>query len=216
MPVSKAHEKSIFDRDKGICKICERKIGFIDGEIDHKIPKSRGGKDDLENLQWVCGACNKLKGNNRTSDEVRIIRGLRPRSFTVEWNLSGEVMPVPPYGSEDISGSESSSKLTIKQLDETNKVVLIGEMNGLLPEDNFRVFLHEPYVPHTHMPSRFQDNNKSPITIVTDKNGSRRWEIHLDIDDFPQRGVHSLSVWINKLNPNRTILISNNFEVEIR
>lgn len=34
---------------------------------DHILPKSRGGKDELTNLQTMCYVCNEEKGNNVTS-----------------------------------------------------------------------------------------------------------------------------------------------------
>lgn len=30
--------------------------------IDHVLPIARGGRSELENLQLLCGACNRLKG----------------------------------------------------------------------------------------------------------------------------------------------------------
>lgn len=36
---------------------------------DHIIPRSKGGTDDLENLQPMCAVCNALKGN-RMEQEV--------------------------------------------------------------------------------------------------------------------------------------------------
>ena len=31
-------------------------------ELDHVIPKSRGGTDHIENLQLLCPSCNRIKG----------------------------------------------------------------------------------------------------------------------------------------------------------
>jgi hypothetical protein len=72
----RAVEKAIFERDKETCQICGRTTEFGDGEIDHKIPRSKGGSDDPENLQWACHRCNKLKGNKRTNEEVRRLLSL--------------------------------------------------------------------------------------------------------------------------------------------
>ncbi len=40
-------------------------------EVDHKFPKSEGGKNELENFALLCGPCNKKKGHFHT------IAGLR-------------------------------------------------------------------------------------------------------------------------------------------
>ena len=32
-------------------------------EVDHVVPKSKGGTDHLGNLQLLCGHCNKIKGD---------------------------------------------------------------------------------------------------------------------------------------------------------
>lgn len=39
-------------------------------EIEHVIPVSRGGSNDLENLVWACRPCNRLK-RTMTGDEFR-------------------------------------------------------------------------------------------------------------------------------------------------
>ncbi len=36
---------------------------FRNFTIDHVVPQSRGGTDHLDNLQFLCGACNSLKGD---------------------------------------------------------------------------------------------------------------------------------------------------------
>ena len=40
-------------------------------EIDHLRPRSKGGSDTLENLILLCGGCNRVKGGNKTLDELR-------------------------------------------------------------------------------------------------------------------------------------------------
>ena len=32
-------------------------------EVDHVIPRKKGGTDHLENLQLLCGHCNRIKGD---------------------------------------------------------------------------------------------------------------------------------------------------------
>lgn len=43
----------------GFCKACGETAGLV---VDHKIPISRGGSCDLDNLQSLCRNCNTKKG----------------------------------------------------------------------------------------------------------------------------------------------------------
>jgi len=51
----------VIQRDGFICKICGLSCKN-DFEIDHLIPKCKGGEDVLENLRMTCRKCNRLKG----------------------------------------------------------------------------------------------------------------------------------------------------------
>ena len=45
------------------CNGCGNQFPITAMEIDHIFPKSRGGEDNYENFQLLCGWCNKVKGN---------------------------------------------------------------------------------------------------------------------------------------------------------
>lgn len=51
----------VFERDGAKCKNCNRQDNLT---IDHIMPTSKGGTNDLDNLQVLCERCNKRKGNN--------------------------------------------------------------------------------------------------------------------------------------------------------
>jgi 5-methylcytosine-specific restriction endonuclease McrA len=42
--------------------------------VDHRIPKSKGGSDDLSNLQTMCHSCNHKKGSK--IEDTSTYRGL--------------------------------------------------------------------------------------------------------------------------------------------
>ena len=68
--------KKIWERDKGICYICESYVSRPGSEfneesefrkngptVDHVIPKSKGGTNDLSNLKLSHRRCNETKGS---------------------------------------------------------------------------------------------------------------------------------------------------------
>lgn len=58
----------VLKRAKGKCELCgvDRKIKSLD--VDHIIPKSKGGANDISNLQALCFTCNRAKGNRDDTD----------------------------------------------------------------------------------------------------------------------------------------------------
>jgi hypothetical protein len=58
----------------------------------------------------------------------------------VPWNLSGAVMPSPPWGLSDIPGSDSASKLIVNQPNGNVEVTVTGVMNGLNPNTVYTVY----------------------------------------------------------------------------
>ena len=59
----RSYKHTLFGLQEGKCKGCEVLFPFRNMTIDHIIPRSRGGTDDPDNLQLLCGACNSTKGN---------------------------------------------------------------------------------------------------------------------------------------------------------
>ena len=54
-------------RDNFTCQYCGRKAPEVKLHIDHKIPKSKGGLDELNNLITACEDCNLGKGDSLSS-----------------------------------------------------------------------------------------------------------------------------------------------------
>ncbi|MDR0515567.1 MAG: HNH endonuclease, partial [Fibromonadaceae bacterium] len=46
-----------------LCNGCSHEYLLKDLEIDHIIPKAKGGGDYYENYQLLCGSCNRMKGD---------------------------------------------------------------------------------------------------------------------------------------------------------
>lgn len=53
----------LFGQQEGVCNGCKMDFPFKIFDVDHVVPKSRGGTDHIDNLQLLCSSCNRIKGN---------------------------------------------------------------------------------------------------------------------------------------------------------
>jgi 5-methylcytosine-specific restriction endonuclease McrA len=60
--LSKSRRERIWERDRGRCYNCGRKVPLGWAHIDHITPLSRGGSNDDDNLAVMCPECNTRKG----------------------------------------------------------------------------------------------------------------------------------------------------------
>lgn len=58
-PIPRAVRQAVFERDGGRCVGCG---AAFDLQYDHVIPLALGGGSTAENLQVLCGECNRRKG----------------------------------------------------------------------------------------------------------------------------------------------------------
>jgi site-specific DNA-methyltransferase (adenine-specific) len=63
VPPSESIKQRLFKEQEGKCNACGREFEMRNLEIDHIIPKSKGGGDYYENYQLLCGSCNRIKGD---------------------------------------------------------------------------------------------------------------------------------------------------------
>ncbi|GHT54041.1 hypothetical protein AGMMS49982_18090 [Bacteroidia bacterium] len=61
-PIKSVKER-LYKEQNGLCTGCKRQFEMRNMEIDHIIPKSKGGGSYYENYQLLCGACNKKKSD---------------------------------------------------------------------------------------------------------------------------------------------------------
>ena len=57
----------LFGRQEGRCGGCRMDFPYKIFEVDHVVPSSKGGTDHTENLQLLCGHCNRIKGDREQS-----------------------------------------------------------------------------------------------------------------------------------------------------
>ena len=75
--LSKKTRFEVFKRDSFKCQYCGRSAPDVILEVDHIIPVSEGGKNELLNLVTSCRDCNRGKSNKLLSDTSTIDRQKR-------------------------------------------------------------------------------------------------------------------------------------------
>ncbi len=63
LPDNQSVKARLYKLQGALCNGCEDKLDMRHFEIDHIIPKSKGGGNYYENYQLLCGNCNRVKGN---------------------------------------------------------------------------------------------------------------------------------------------------------
>jgi 5-methylcytosine-specific restriction endonuclease McrA len=82
-----AKRRKVYNRDNGMCRYCLKKV-YLDSDcreniahIDHVVPKSLMGTDDIKNLVTSCAKCNLKKGQ-RTPGQAGMFMYETPITFT--------------------------------------------------------------------------------------------------------------------------------------
>lgn len=61
-PTYQTHKPELFGKQQGKCNACQHPFHYRNLTVDHIVPKSKAGGDNIENLQLLCQACNSTKG----------------------------------------------------------------------------------------------------------------------------------------------------------
>jgi 5-methylcytosine-specific restriction endonuclease McrA len=79
MRIPRVSRTAIFARDGGVCQYTGEHVGRNGGNLDHVIPRDRGGRDSFENLVWAKREINSLKANRLPHEAgLRLLR--RPKA----------------------------------------------------------------------------------------------------------------------------------------
>ena len=65
--------KIIYQKSKGHCYICGEFVDFDSFQVEHKVPLSKGGTNEMENLYCSCEFCNQLKQSYLFEDFIKKI-----------------------------------------------------------------------------------------------------------------------------------------------
>lgn len=68
----------IWERDGRLCRLCLLPIALADVHLDHILPRARGGRDSIDNLQSSHKPCNSAKRDREWPRPPRPERPITP------------------------------------------------------------------------------------------------------------------------------------------
>ena len=57
-----AQRETAYERQNGVCPMCDKSFDIVEMHADHITPWSKGGRTVDDNCQMLCGDCNRSKG----------------------------------------------------------------------------------------------------------------------------------------------------------
>ena len=68
LPNYRTHRHRLYGEQEGVCVGCETHFPFRVMDVDHILPRSKGGTDHTDNLQLLCSGCNRSKGGKTMAE----------------------------------------------------------------------------------------------------------------------------------------------------
>ncbi len=64
MGLSRAQRRRVAAEQAWLCRACAVSLECLEYDIDHIVPRSRGGSDERTNLQALCVQCHAAKSRS--------------------------------------------------------------------------------------------------------------------------------------------------------
>lgn len=77
-------KRKIWERQNEKCAYCGTRRKLANMTVDHIIPFSKGGTDEIENLQCTCKLCNHMKADMMPSEFTAFVRYILENSIRIE------------------------------------------------------------------------------------------------------------------------------------
>jgi 5-methylcytosine-specific restriction endonuclease McrA len=73
----KAARREVLLRDNYQCQVCKAVVAGKRAHVDHIVPKSQGGSDEVRNLRCLCVSCHSKHEGWRAANNKKTFGGTR-------------------------------------------------------------------------------------------------------------------------------------------
>ena len=90
MLYDKTLRKYIYFRDRGSCYYCGKRLTLKNCTLDHYLPRSKMGPNEIFNIVLCCKTCNKEKGEEVFKDWPQVFTELFKKGVIdgiIEWDV---------------------------------------------------------------------------------------------------------------------------------
>ena len=135
----------MYERDDFTCQYCGLHGDEKELQIDHIIPVSRGGTNDINNLVTSCATCNKKKGarcaQDKQAPDAKKLDSLAEALHTTVAYLSGETDNPQREDDDKVTSPVVRNMAVIKDPSFVKEGNFIGNKNVLVYEVNGERFI---------------------------------------------------------------------------
>lgn len=71
----------VYERANGICQMCDQPLDIDNFTVDHVVPLSRGGINDISNYRCLCKRCNEFKSDSLDGELLKMFEDVGTRYF---------------------------------------------------------------------------------------------------------------------------------------
>ena len=82
--------QEVYLKTEGHCYLCGEFVGFDSFEVEHKIPLSKGGTNELDNLFCACHCCNAIKHDIYPEDFMEKISQIFMHQMEIKYERCGK------------------------------------------------------------------------------------------------------------------------------
>lgn len=85
---TKNQRMQIYHKTAGHCYLCGSFVPYEQFEVEHKIPLTAGGSNDISNLYCSCHDCNNMKGSIAPKDLMQKIKQIQLHQIMIKHGKS--------------------------------------------------------------------------------------------------------------------------------